>query len=818
MDTRTCTDTLDSSALPEIELPAAALYRACDPARLPTPDSALADLLTPPGQQRALDAIEFGLGIRRHGYNIFVFGNNGSGRHALVLDRLQKQAATESTPDDWCYVNNFDESRNPRVLQLPPGRGEQLRAAMRRLVDELLALLPGVFDRDEFRGRREKLDEKLKQQHEDAFGELARKAEEKNIALVRTPVGFSLIPTRHGEPMRPEHVQRLPEAEHARIQADIDQLHAELEHTLKLMPDWEREHREAVRDLVRETAAQVIEHLIHDVRAAYCDLPAVGEYLNQAERDIQDHIDEFLLAGKARSEQTTPGKLEDTNGGFNIFRRYRINVAVHRAPDSGAPVVYEDHPTHQRLAGRIEHLAQQGALLTDFNLIVPGALHRANGGYLVLDAERLLMNYFSWDALKRAIRSRQLRVESVEETLGIGNTISLEPEAIPLDVTIVLIGSPMVYYLLSALDPDLNDLFKVAAELEPDVERTDSAEFEYAQLLLTIARREQLRTLLPAAMARIIEYSARLAGDAQRLSTNMATVIDLLQEANFFAEKAAQDHIDAVQVQAAIDARIERADRLPTRMREEIVRGTLRIETGGEHIGQINGLSVFTLGTAWFGLPSRITASVRIGRGEVVDIERQVHLGGPIHSKGVMILTGFLAGRFGRDRRLSLAASLVFEQSYGNVEGDSASAAELFALLSAIAEVPIRQCFAVTGSVDQRGQIQAIGGVNDKLEGFFDVCRARGLSGEHGVIIPRANVRDLMLRADVREAVGAGRFRICAIDTVDQGIELLTGIPAGAPDANGEYPEGTVNRRVADQLARFARVIEEEKPGAAAAE
>ena len=811
MDTRANTPAELQS---ELKLPAAALYTRCDPSQLPSLATASEDLLVPPGQQRALEAIEFGLGIQRHGYNIFVFGRNGSGRHALVLERLRKQAATESTPADWCYVNNFDDPRRPRVLTLPAGRGEQLRGAMRHLIDELLAVLPGAFDGDEFRGRRDKLDQKIKQYHETAFGELTKKAEEKNIALVRTPVGFSLIPTRHGEPMRPEHVQRLPEAEHDRIQADIDELHAELERILRQIPDWEREHRDAVRDLIRETAAKVIVHLIKDVRDAYQDLPAVIDYLHLVELDIHDHVDEFLQAGKARSEQTSPGKLEDAGGGFDIFRRYRINVAVRHTPASGAPVVYEDHPTYQRLAGRIEHIAEQGTLLTDFNLIVPGALHRANGGYLVLDAERLLMNYFSWDALKRAIRAEQLQVESVEEMLSIGNTISLEPEPIPLDVTIVLIGSPLVYHLLSAYDPDVNDLFKVAAELEPDVGRNIDAETEYARLLVTVAKRDKLRLLTPAAVARVIEFAARLAGDARRLSTNMGTMIDLLQEANYFAEKQGVDTIDAMQVQAAIDARIQRADRLPTRMREEIVQGTLRIETAGVAVGQINGLSVFTLGNLWFGLPSRITASVRIGRGEVVDIERQVHLGGPIHSKGVLILTGFLAGRFGKNARLSLSASLVFEQSYGEVEGDSASAAELFALLSAIAEVPIKQTFAVTGSVDQRGQIQAIGGVNDKIEGFFDVCKARGLNGEQGVIIPVANAHELMLRADVVAAVAAGQFSIYAIDNVDQGLEILTGLPAGTADAEGIYPDASLYRRVADQLATFAeKTARDDKPG-----
>lgn len=791
-----------------VPLPVALLYRPCDPTRLPVADTVPTGLMALPGQQRAIEALAFGLGIQRRGYNVFVFGRTGSGRHAFVLDRLQQQAVAEPTPPDWCYVNNFEEPRRPHVIALPSGRGEALRDAMRRLVEELLVVLPGVFERDEFRAQREKLDERLKQQHEVAFGDLARRAEECNIAMVRTPVGFSLVPTHHGVPLDPEQVERMPESERNRIQADIDRLHNDLEAILRQVPDWERDHRSAVRELVRETAGQAIERLIEEVRAAHPDVDALKVYLQQVEQDVREHVDEFLAAGKARAEQTMAARLDLDE--LSLFRRYRVNVATRNTPGSGAPVVYEDHPTYQRLQGHIEHIAEHGALLTDFNLIVPGALHRANGGYLVVDAERLLMNHFSWDALKRAIRSEHLRLESIEDLLSVGSTISLEPDAIPLKVTVVLIGSPFVYFLLAALDPDLNELFKVAAELEPDLPRDDASEAEYARLLVAVARRDGLRALEPTGIARLIEFAARQAGDAGRLSTSTGTVFDLLQEADFCAAQSLSERIDAQAVQAAIDARLRRAEHLPQRMRDAIVDNTLRVETQGAQVGQINGLSVFAVGNINFGMPSRITASVRIGRGEVIDIERQVHLGGPLHTKGVMILTGFLGSRFGREQRLSLAASLVFEQSYGEVEGDSASAAELFALLSALADVPIRQSLGVTGSVDQRGQIQAIGGVNDKIEGFFDVCQARGLTGEQGVLIPLANVRHLMLRADVVAAVAAGRFSIYAIDTVDEGLQLLTGISAGQPQADGSYPEGGLNRLIADQLQRFSATARDE--------
>ena len=467
-------------------------------------------------------------------------------------------------------------------------------------------------------------------------------------------------------------------------------------------------------------------------------------------------------------------------------------------------MIYEDNPTHQTLVGRVEHLARFGALVTDFNLLVGGALHRANGGYLILDAQKLLTGYFGWASLKRALRAGQVRIETLEQLLSVATTVSLAPEAIPLDLKVVLVGPPVLYYLLSANDDEFGELFKIAADFEDRIERTPETTLLYARLICAMTQREKLRPLDRGGVARVIEHAARLAGDADKLTTSLRAFIDLLRESDRFAADSGKETVGEADVQAAIDAQIRRGDRLYQRLQEEIGRGTIRIETDGEQIGQINGLSVIGLGTLAFGAPTRITARVRLGRGEVVDIEREVELGGPLHSKGVLILGGFLGGRFGRNRPLSLNATLVFEQSYGGVEGDSASAAELFALLSALAEAPIKQSLAVTGSVDQRGQIQAIGGVNEKIEGFFDACRITGFTGRQGVIIPAGNVKHLMLRADVVAAAAEGRFAILPIDTVDQGLELLTGIPAGQPGADGEYPSGTLNRRVAASLDAFA--------------
>ena len=792
------------TAEPGRPLPPALLYRPCDPAGLPFElVGELEDLLEPIGQDRAVEAVQFAVAMRRKGYNVYALGAGGTGKHMIVRDLLKRRAESAPTPPDWCYVNNFADPQKPRRLQLPPGRGSGLREAMKRLVEELRAALPAAFERDDYRARRDVLDQQFKGRSEQGFGELQRRGEQKGITMLRTPMGLALAPRRDGKVLTPELFEALPETERERIQHDLEEMQGELEAVMQRVPQWEREHREAVRELNRNTTGAAIALMMDELRTGYCDFPNVVQHLDAVEQDIKENADDFLTPAQPPQGTPMPAPVEEATTEAR-FRRYQVNVIVDNGGQHGAPVIYEDNPTHQTLVGRVEYLARFGALVTDFNLLTPGALHRANGGYLMLDAQRLLAGNFGWASLKRALNAGEIRTETLEQLLSMASTVSLQPEPIPLDVKVVLLGPPSLFYLLSGADEDFKELFKIAADFDDRVERTPETTLLYARFVAGVARRENLRPFDRGAVARVIERAARLVGDADRLSAGLREIVDLLQEADQLATDAGKTIVTAAEVQRAIDAQFQRGDRIYRRLQEEIGRKIIVIETDGEQIGQVNGLSVMTLGGLSFGNPSRITARIRLGRGEVVDIEREVELGGPLHSKGVLILSGFLGGRFGNSRPLSLNASLVFEQSYGGVDGDSASAAELFALLSALAEAPISQSFAVTGSVDQLGRIQAIGGVNEKIEGFFDACRITGFTGRQGVIIPASNVKHLMLRQDVVTAAAEQRFRIVPIETVDQGLGLLTGLPAGEPDAEGNYPVGTVNHRIAERLDAFA--------------
>jgi lon-related putative ATP-dependent protease len=807
-----------ASADPGRPLPPALLYRRCDPAELPFElVTELEDPSGPIGQDRAVDAVGFAVQMRRKGYNIYALGPSGTGKHTIVDDLLRRRAESAPTPPDWCYVNNFADPQKPRRLQLPPGRASGLREAMRRLVEELRAALPAAFERDDYRARRDVIDQQFRGRNEQAFGELQRRAEQRGIAMMRTPMGLALAPRRDGKVLTPELFEALPETERERIQRDLEEVQGELETVMQKVPQWEREHREAVRELNRETTGAAIALMMNELRAVYRDLPDVAQYLDAVERDIKENADDFLPSAQPREGLPMPAAFAEAVTEAR-FRRYQVNVIVDNGGQRGAPVVYEDNPTHQTLVGRVEHIARFGTLVTDFNLLNPGALHRANGGYLVLDAQRLLTGYFGWASLKRALNAGEIRIESLEQLLSLASTVTLQPEPIPLEVKVVLLGPPLIYYLLSALDDDFKELFKIAADFDDRVERTSETTLLYARFIAAVVRREKLLPFDRSAVARAIEHASRLVGDAERLSTGLRGIVDLLQEADQVAVNTGQQIVSAAEVQRAIDAQFRRGNRVYRRLQEEISRRTIRIETDGEEIGQVNGLSVISLGGLAFGNPSRITARVRLGRGEVVDIEREVELGGPLHSKGVLILSGFLGGRFGKTRPLSLNASLVFEQSYGEVDGDSASAAELFALLSALADAPINQSFAVTGSVDQHGRIQAIGGVNEKIEGFFDACRVTGFTGRQGVLIPASNVHHLMVRDDVVAAVTEEGFRIFPIEKVDQGLSLLTGLQAGEPDADGNYPAGTLNQRIAARLDAFAAKTAELMRGAAGIE
>ena len=796
-------DTKDG--VPAEELTADQLSRPCDSESLGfrTSDE-LPDSPMTLGQQRAVSAIEFGIGIRDSGYNLFALGPPNAGKHTMVRQFLEQQAASEPTASDWCYIHNFEQPHRPRALSLPAGRGIKFRDDMAGLVDDLKTAIKAALETEEYRLRHEKIDEEFNERRQTALTELGNRAAERGVALIQTPVGFGLAPMHEGRPLDADAFDKLPDSDRQRLKAALEDFENELEKLLHQVPKWRRESREKERALKRSVTSTAVDALLDELRKEYDGQPDVQAYLALVKADVIEHSDDFRRPKDEEEAGPLEALLATSGMAGQPLGRYKVNVLDDRTGVTGARVVYEDKPTYQNLVGRIEHVAQMGTLVTHFTLIKPGALHRSNGGYLILDARRLLLEPFAWEGLKRALRGRALRIESLGEALSLVSTVSLDPEPIPLNVKVVLIGDRVLYYLLYELDPDFRELFKVAVDFESGMDRTDQNDVLYAGMIGTLARKASLRPFTAAGVARVLEHGARVVGDAGKLWLGLGALTDLLREANHWAGADGGSVVDARHVQQAIDAWMYRSGRPRERIQEEIARGTIVIATRGEVVGQVNGLSVVELGGFAFARPSRITARVRFGSGKVVDIEREVELGGPVHSKGVLILSGYLAGRYVPDQPLSLAASIVLEQSYGGVEGDSASSAELFALLSALSDVPIRQAIAVTGSVNQRGEVQAVGAVNEKIEGFFDVCKASGLTGEQGVLIPAANKRHLMLRSDVTEAVAQGRFHIHAMATVDQGIETLTGRPAGVRDQSGRFPDHTVNHLVEQRLLGFA--------------
>lgn len=778
------------------------LCRRCDPDQFTFETTAeLEPLDEIIGQARAIEAVSFGIGIRREGYNLYVLGPHGIGKFTAVRQFLEQVSAEESRPSDWCYINNFEQPQKPVALQLPPGQGVVLRRRMEQLVEDLWAAIPAVFESDEYQARRHGIEDALKTQQEQAFEGLQQQAKAQNIALLRTPAGLAFAPMRDGHVLKPEEFEDLPDEEKRRLDEQLETLQERLQAALHMAQKWEKEARDKLKTLNREMTQFAAKPLIDELRAKYDGQDNVLAYLDAVEQDVVENTDEFRKAEEEAPPLDRNIPLPRSLLIPPAFRRYQVNVLVDHSETEGAPVVYEDYPIYQNLLGRVEHLiSQSGAVTTDFTLIKAGALHRANNGYLILDAHKVLQQFLVWEQLKRVLRAQEIRIESLGQIYGLISTIALEPEPIPLNIKLVLIGDRWLYYLLCQLDPDFGELFKVAVDFEDDMDRNPESDLLYARLIGTLAKKEGLRHFNREAVARVIEHSSRMVSDAEKLSARMQAVADLLREADYWSKTNGRDIVDAADVQHAIEAQIYRNGRLRERIQKEIERGTILIDTSGEKVGQANGLSVISLGHFAFGRPNRITARVRLGKGEIVDIEREVQLGGPIHSKGVLILSSFLSARYVVDRPLSLKASLVFEQSYGEIEGDSASSAELYALLSALANVPIKQSLAVTGSVNQYGEVQAIGGVNEKIEGFFDLCQARGLTGEQGVLIPAANVKHLMLRADVVAAATEGKFHIYPVETIDQGIEILTGLSAGERDETGNFPENTINGQVEARL------------------
>ncbi|GGO86752.1 ATP-dependent protease [Marinobacterium nitratireducens] len=777
-------------------LSAEQLYHACDFGDM---EFQTTDDLTPDtsaiGQERAVDAIRFGIGIGHGGYNLFISGSSGIGKHLLVARIVGEEASRGAIPCDWCYVNNFDEPHQPRAMKLPRGQGHQLRRDMLQLIENLLARIPATFKSDDYRSRVQELQAEFEAEEEKGFQELGEKAHSQQISLLRTPHGYTLGPVRDGKLLTPEQFSKLPPEEQEAIKQQIEALNEELTETVKQVPKLQQRSLERLRDLEREFTHLIIDPEIQQLRERYRDHPAVQQFLDQVHQDLIENIDDFMPDEKNGSHPPLHKLARSPE-----FRRYRIKVLVGKSCEAGAPVILEDMPSYQNLIGRIEYSAHFGTLSTDFTMIQPGALHRANGGYLIIDARKLLSLPFAWEGLKRALRNREIRIDPLEKLYGSVATRSLEPEPIPLDVKVLLIGDRRLYYLLKAYDPDFTSLFKVYADFAEELDRESENLRRYIGLISALCQEEQLRPLTRDGVARVVEQSSRYVDDSTRLSLHRGRIVDLLREADYWSRQRHGGAIEAGDVERAVTAARHRNGQYAELMLRQMERGTLMVDTDGSVVGQGNGLSVIQMGDERFGRPSRISATARIGSGKMVDIERETELGGAIHSKGVLILSSFLASRFARNAPLSLNASLVFEQSYGPVDGDSASALELCVLLSAIAGIGLRQQFAVTGSVNQHGHIQAIGGVNEKIEGFYELCASRGLTGEQGVIIPAANIEHLTLQRDIVEACDAGRFHVYAVSEIDELLALLTGETVGEMDCDGLYPPRTLNGRVQRQL------------------
>lgn len=782
----------------------------CDPAQFDFETTAdLPDLVDAVGQERALRSIEFGLGVRETGFNLYISGQTGTGRTSTIRNLLRQRAKSEPTPDDWVYVYNFKDADNPISLSLPAGRGSELTADMLELIETFKKDIPKALESKEYESRRTEILEKYQAESNELFEGLENEAEQHGFALQRTVSGLVIVPQKDDHNFTQEEYEALTDEERNNLEEQGKLLTERLNDVLRQVRDNEKSTKEALAQADRELGLSCLGHHLQPLREKYDGLEKVLTYLETVQEDILKNLEDFK---PQPSQPQIPGlKIPRQEPSFE---RYEVNLLVDHKDTVGAPIVFESNPTYNNLFGRIEHVMQYGGVaVTDFTMIKAGALHRANGGYLVIDAREVLINPFVWDSLKRCIRTAEIRIEDVLEQYRFMTMVSLKPEPVPLSAKIVLVGTPWIYYLLYYLDPDYRKFFKVKAEFDSQVARTPEVMREYALFVATLCRENKLLHLDRAGVACLLEYTSRMVDDQQKLSSRFMEIADFVREASFWAERDGHTVVTCSDVRRAAEEQLYRVNRIEERMQELFEDGTIMVDTDGAVVGQINGLSVISLGDHTFGRPSRITARTWLGQAGMVNVEREVKLSGPIHDKGVLILTGYLGGMFARSYPLSLSASICFEQNYDGVEGDSASSTELYALLSALSGIPIQQGIAVTGSVNQRGQIQPIGGVNHKIEGFYAVCKAKGLNGQQGVMIPKTNERHLMLKEEVVEAIAAGRFHVWSVATIEQGIEILTGIPAGSLDKQGRFAKGTVFYAVDQALKKMHDRMREDEVG-----
>ncbi len=785
------------------------LYHCCEPSEFSfkTTDE-IEPLKETIGQKRALSALDFGLGIDSHGFNIYILGESGTGKMTTIKAILNEKAKDEPTPNDWCYVYNFNDPDEPKALSLPPGTGAGFQKDMNEMIGILRKEITKIFESKEYEKQRAKIFEEFQQKQKDFFAELERETKEKDFALKKTATGLTLGPVkRTGEPLSEEEYEKLDAHAKKKIEKIGKELQEKLDDAIRHVREEEKDVKNRLSELEREVALSSVGHRIDELKNKYKDSATVLNYLEDVKEDILENLEDF----KPQEEQPAAFPFLKPLKTDSVLIKYIVNLFVNNRELKGAPVVVESNPNYFNIFGRIEHKVQYGVAVTDFSMIKAGSLQRANGGYLVVDAFEMLKNIFVYDALKRSIKDKEIKIEDVWEQYRLISTITLKPEAIPFNVKIVLVGNPRLYYMLYNLDEEYRELFKVKADFENRMERNRENMLKYAGFVKTKCDKTGLRPFDRNAVAKVVEYGSRLAEHQHKLSTKFIEIADLLRESDYWAKQNKKSIVTEEYVEKAFKEKTYRVNKIEMKILEAVKEGTILVDTDGAVTGQINGLSVLDLGDYRFGIPSRITARTYAGKAGIVNIERETKMSGKIHEKAILILTAYLGGKYASKTPLSLTASLTFEQLYGGVEGDSATCAEVYALLSSISGIPIKQSFAVTGSMNQHGDVQPIGGVNEKIEGFFEVCKLNGLDNNHGVIIPAKNLIHLMLKSEVVDAVVKGKFNIYAIDNIEDGIEPLTGMPAGELQPDGTYPEGTFNFLVAKRLDELSKALKDKK-------
>ncbi len=785
------------------------LYKCCDPKIFDFETTEeLQPVEGPLGQERAINAINFGLSLENTGFNLFVLGEHGTGKLTSVRELINKKAETEPVPPDWCYVYNFKDPDAPIAISFPAGRAQQFQKDMADLIKTLRTEIPKIFESKEYEKQRNRIIEEFQKKQKELFTSIEEEAASNGFAIRKSVSGLLIVPVKKtGEALTEEEFEALDEKTKKKIEEIGKALQEKLDDVVRAVKEAEKILKDMLQKLERTAALGAVGHLIDELKEKYKDNEKAVQYLDNVKEDILDHLDDF----KAQEEQAPPLPFMRIPKAEPVFTRYEVNVIVDNRGLKGAPCIFEHNPTYYNLFGRIEHKFQYGIAVTDFSMIKAGSLHKANGGYIVIHALDLLRNLFSYDALKRAIRNKEIKIEDIWEQYRLISTTTLKPEAIPLNVKVILIGHPFIYYILYNYDEEFKELFKVKADFDSRMDKNPETIKKYAMFIASRCKAENLLPFDRTGVSRVVEYGSRLAGHQEKLSALFGHVADILREASYWAKVMGSTVVKDLHVDKAIEERRFRHNRIEERLREAVLEDTIIVETSGEKVGQVNGLAVIDLGDYSFGKPSRITARTYTGKAGVVNIERETKLSGRIHEKAILILTNYLGSKYATKKPISLSASITFEQLYDMVEGDSATCAEFYALISSIAGIPLKQSIAVTGSMDQNGEVQPIGGVNEKIEGFFELCKERGLDGTHGVIIPKRNLKHLMLRQDVVEAVKNGKFFIYPIERVEEGLEILTGMPAGELLPDGSYPEGTINYLVMKRLTEISEALKEKK-------